>query len=180
VDGERTFFAWDGDTLLSERTEDQPAREYVHYPGTFEALALIGGDGQVYYYHNDVNGLPQELTRSSGDIVWSATYDALGRVEKHLVDDVAQPLRFRGQYFDEETRLCCDRYRYFDPAACSFISQDPIGLAGGENVCAYAPNVRGRLNAAQRDLPDFLQLWQVSRTCRTVLAISSLTMGFIR
>jgi RHS repeat-associated protein len=143
VDGERTFFDWDGDALISERFEDQPAREYVYYPGTFEPLAVIDGDGQVYYYHNDVNGLPQELTRPNGDIVWSAAYDALGRLEKLLVDDVAQPLRFQGQYFDEETRLCYNRHRYFDPATCSFISQDPIGLAGGENVYAYAPNVWG-------------------------------------
>jgi YD repeat-containing protein len=63
VDGERTFFAWDGDALLSERYEDEPAREYVYYPGTFEPLALIDGNGQVYYYHNDVNGLPCELTK---------------------------------------------------------------------------------------------------------------------
>ena len=141
MDGVRTYFAWDGDALLWERLEDQPAREYVYYPGTFEPLAVIDGDGQVYYYHNDVNGLPQELTRPNGDIVWSAAYDALGRVEKLLVDEVAQPLRLQGQYFDEETRLCYNRYRYFDPATCSFISQAPIGLAGGENVYAYAPNV---------------------------------------
>ena len=78
TNGERTFFAWDGDTLLSEQFEDGPVREYVYYPGTFEPLAAIDGDGQVYYYHNDINGLPQELTRPNGDIVWSATYDALG------------------------------------------------------------------------------------------------------
>ena len=53
----------DGDALLSERYEDKPAREYVYYPGTFEPLALIDGNGQVYYYHNDVNGLPCELTK---------------------------------------------------------------------------------------------------------------------
>jgi RHS repeat-associated protein len=67
----------------------------------------------------------------------------MGRVEKLWVDQVAQPLRFQGQYFDEETRLCYNRFRYFDPATCSFISQDPIGLAGGENMYAYAPNVWG-------------------------------------
>ncbi len=59
VNGERTFFKWDGDALLSEQYEDGPVREYVYYPGTFEPLALIDGDGQVYYYHNDPNGLPR-------------------------------------------------------------------------------------------------------------------------
>jgi RHS repeat-associated protein len=159
VNGERTFFAWDGDALLAEKYEDQPAREYVYYPGTFEPLALIDG-GEVYYYHNDVNGLPQELTKPNGDIVWSASYDALGRVGKLLVNDVAQPLRLQGQYYDPEIDLCYNRYRYFDPHTCSFISQDPIGLAGGENIYAYAPNVWGWVdplglscNKSQKKIP---------------------------
>ena len=143
VNGKRTTFTWDGDALLAEQNEDGAVREYVYYPGTFEPLALIDPDGQVYYYHNDVNGLPQELTRSNGDIVWSADYDALGRVEKLLVEDVVQPLRMQGQYYDQETGLCYNRYRYFDPNSCSFISQDPVGLAAGENVYGYAPNVWG-------------------------------------
>jgi RHS repeat-associated protein len=142
VNGERTFFAWDGDALLAEKFEDQPAREYVYYPGTFEPLAVIDAGG-VYYYHNDVNGLPLELTTPGGEIVWSASYDAMGRVGKLLVNDVAQPLRLQGQYYDPEIDLCYNRYRYFDPHTCSFISQDPLGLAAGENVYAYAPNVWG-------------------------------------
>jgi RHS repeat-associated protein len=49
----------------------------------------------------------------------------------------------QGQYWDDEIGLSYNRYRYFDPQICSFISQDPIGFAGGENVYAYAPNVWG-------------------------------------
>jgi RHS repeat-associated protein len=143
VNGERTFFAWDGDALLAEWQDGQTAREYVYYPGTFEPLALIDSDGQLYYYHNELNGLPAELTKPNGEPVWSATYDALGRVEKIRVGEVTQPLRMQGQYWDEEIGLCYNRCRYFDPQICSFISQDPIGFAGGENVYAYAPNVWG-------------------------------------
>jgi RHS repeat-associated protein len=155
VNGERTLFAWDGDALLAEKYEDQPAREYVYYPGTFEPLALIDG-GEVYYYHNDVNGLPQELTKPNGDIVWSASYDAMGRVGKLLVNDVAQPLRLQGQYYDPEIDLCYNRYRYFDPHTCSFISQDPLGLAAGENVYAYAPNVWGWIDPLGLECKDSL------------------------
>jgi RHS repeat-associated protein len=64
-------------------------------------------------------------------------------MDKILVDEVPQPLRMQGQYYDEETGLCYNRSRYFDPQIGSFISQDPIGLAGGDNVYAYAPNVWG-------------------------------------
>ena len=50
---------------------------------------------------------------------------------------------YQGQYYDPELDLCYNRYRYFNPQICSFISQDPLGLAAGENVYAYGPNVWG-------------------------------------
>ncbi|MDI6457774.1 RHS repeat-associated core domain-containing protein [Cronobacter muytjensii] len=55
-------------------------------------------------------------------------------------EPVYQPLRYQGQYFDAETGLHYNRVRYYDPDAGRFISQDPIGLAGGINLYQYAPN----------------------------------------
>jgi RHS repeat-associated protein len=48
-----------------------------------------------------------------------------------------QPLRFQGQYFDVETGLHYNRFRYYDPGAGRFVSQDPIGLAGGDNEYCF-------------------------------------------
>ena len=53
---------------------------------------------------------------------------------------ITNPIRFQGQYHDPETGLHYNRYRYYDPAVGRFISQDPIGYAGGLNLYAYAPN----------------------------------------
>ena len=47
---------------------------------------------------------------------------------------------FQGQYWDEETGLHYNRYRYYDPYSARFASSDPIALAGGTNLHAYAPN----------------------------------------
>ena len=41
------------------------------------------------------------------------------------------PFRYPGQYADAETGLYYNRFRYYDPEAGQYISQDPIGLAGG-------------------------------------------------
>jgi len=53
---------------------------------------------------------------------------------------VYQPLCYQGQYFDAETGMHYKRFRYYDPDAGRFVSQDPIGLAGGVNLYQYAPN----------------------------------------
>jgi RHS repeat-associated protein len=52
-------------------------------------------------------------------------------------------LRFQGQYFDEETGLHYNRFRYYEPDSGRFINQDPIGLMGGVNLFQYAPNPVG-------------------------------------
>jgi RHS repeat-associated protein len=53
---------------------------------------------------------------------------------------VEQPLRFQGQYFDAETGLHYNRFRYYDPVVGRFTSQDPIGLLGGFLLESFAPS----------------------------------------
>lgn len=36
-----------------------------------------------------------------------------------------------------------NRFRYYEPHVGSFVSQDPLGLAAGENVYIFGPNVQG-------------------------------------
>ena len=49
-------------------------------------------------------------------------------------------MRFQGQYFDDETGLHYNTFRYYDPEVGRFVTQDPIGLTGGFNLYSYAPN----------------------------------------
>ncbi|EOT4001614.1 RHS repeat-associated core domain-containing protein, partial [Escherichia coli] len=53
---------------------------------------------------------------------------------------VEQNLRYQGQYLDRETGLHYNLHRYYDPDVGRFMVTDPIGLAGGLNLYAYAPN----------------------------------------
>ena len=109
---------------------------------------------QVYHYHNDHLGTPNELTNTQGEVVWLADYQAWGNTAKvvwreekleqlKVSADELQPIRFQGQSFDTETGLHYNRFRYFDPDLGMFISRDPIGLDGGSNVFQYAPNPTG-------------------------------------
>ncbi len=100
---------------------------------------------ELAYYQCDHLGTPQELTDHEGKVAWAAQHKAWG-LAKVAISDAARragintPIRFQGQYFDEETGLHYNRYRYYDPHSGRFISKDPIGLVGGINVWQYAPN----------------------------------------
>jgi RHS repeat-associated protein len=140
TDGVVTRFYWDGDALLGDVTGDD-TREWVYYPGSFEPLVMVRNE-KFYLYHNEPNGCPSRLLDESGKIVWAARYDAWGKVKKLLVDEVDQPLRLQGQYFDRETGLYYNRFRYYEPIIGTFISQDQLGLAAGENVYGFGSNAQ--------------------------------------
>ncbi|MDR6518774.1 RHS repeat-associated protein [Variovorax paradoxus] len=97
---------------------------------------------EMAFYQCDHLSTPQELT---GSIAWSAQYKAWGEAREAISEagrraGFRNPIRFQGQYWDEETGLHYNRYRYYDPQAGRFISSDPIGLIGGINLHQYAPN----------------------------------------
>ncbi|MGY1891510.1 RHS repeat-associated core domain-containing protein [Pseudomonas sp. SDT291_1_S447] len=149
VNSETTEFFWQGDHLVAESSESE-YRSYVYEPGTFRPLALLDGKGPKkacpFYYQLDHLGTPQELTDYSGDIVWSAQYDAYGKVAALTLageDYLNQPLRFQGQYFDGESGLHYNRHRYYDPRLGRYLTPDPIKLAGGLNQYQYVPNPTG-------------------------------------
>ncbi len=76
---------------------------------------------------------------AQGEIVWSAVYKSYGNLAIDY-QTVPQSLRLPGQYFDEESGLHYNRHRYYDPHCARYISQDPIGLAEGENAYSYMAN----------------------------------------
>ena len=56
-------------------------------------------------------------------------------------DAFSQPYGFTGREYDSETGLYYYRARYYDPTAGRFISEDPIGFAGGDvNLYRYVQN----------------------------------------
>nr|WP_284676673.1 RHS repeat-associated core domain-containing protein [Vibrio sinus] len=133
-----TQFIWDGDVLLQER-QGERSKLYLHEPNTFRPLAQVV-EGQVYHYQLDHIGTPRELTDSDGNIVWSVQYRAYGSVVCKHVDSIENNLRFQGQYYDDETGLHYNRHRYYNPKLGRYLSQDPLGLEGGNNAYLYGVN----------------------------------------
>lgn len=113
-----------------------PVWQHKAMPKAFDALG---------WYQCDHLGTPMEVTLRDGNVAWSGTYKSWGyaeekRSEKNKWEDTHNQLRFQGQYFDIETGLHYNRYRYYDTRLGRFIGKDPIGFTGGINVYSYAPN----------------------------------------
>ncbi|MFS2100430.1 RHS repeat domain-containing protein [Variovorax sp. Varisp85] len=107
---------------------------------------------EIAFYQCDHLGTPQELTDHEGRIAWSASYKAWGEAKQAISEagrkaGFRNPIRFQGQYFDDETGLHYNRYRYYDPVSGRFVSSDPIGLLGGTNLHAAVPNPTGWIDS---------------------------------
>jgi RHS repeat-associated protein len=79
------------------------------------------------------------LIESGGKTLWKAEPDDW-RAVRNEKGIIRQPIRFQGQYHDEETGLYYNRFRFYDPLQGRYITQDPIGLRGGLNNFAYTRN----------------------------------------
>ena len=137
---------WDGKTL-----------EFVYDDGN-QPFAMIYNDGStstLYYYVLNAQGDVIALLNSAGSLVASYNYGAWGNYSVHGADGKKttdptfighiNPLRYRGYYYDRETRLYYLQSRYYDFANCRFINADTFATTDANgflsaNMFAYCEN----------------------------------------
>ncbi|EOX2921283.1 RHS repeat domain-containing protein [Providencia stuartii] len=150
-----THFVWQGLRLLQEQDINTGKCQTYCYEehGSYTPLAVIvkQPSGYHYYWHHcDINSAPLDVTNEQGNTVWSGKYERFGFVRssplsfysdpEREMESFEQNLRYAGQYFDNETGLHFNTFRFYDPQIGRFIMPDPIGLLGGMNLYRYAPN----------------------------------------
>lgn len=106
-------------------------------------LVSVSANAGMYFVHSDQVGAPTKLSDSSARVVWRAENRGYG--EGVYNDDadgngrkVTMNVRYPGQYYDAESGLHYNYFRYYDPKLGRYITSDPIGLAGGINTYEYA------------------------------------------
>jgi RHS repeat-associated protein len=136
---ETRIFHYDfwGHLIAETNQTGQMLAEYV-YLGD-QLLSMIKPGESVYYFHNDHLGMPQILTNDSQAISWKAVYTPFGEAVTSIAT-VDNPFRFPGQYYDTETGLHYNYFRYYNPQTGRYITPDPIGLEGGMNLFVYVQN----------------------------------------
>ncbi|MGK4007240.1 RHS repeat-associated core domain-containing protein [Sorangium sp. So ce1036] len=144
-------FVWDRDVLVHEVKEsDGPDpvlwyRTYIHrtegpHPLAHRDTTIVGGHRREAAWVHYVQGPgehPALLISGSGEILADLRPTVWGYIDPSMNARADTPLRYPGQYFDEETGLCYNRYRFYDPRIGRYISPDPVGLLGGLDPFAY-------------------------------------------
>jgi RHS repeat-associated protein len=138
--GVSTNFVYDGQDVVKDINSDGSTVDYVNGPGIDNKLRLtdsrLAATGPLYFVHDHL-GSTTAFTNSLGVAVSQATYDSFGNAN---VGANLTRYTYTGREFDSDTGLYYYRARWYDPQIGRFISEDPIGLAGGINSFAYVSN----------------------------------------
>ena len=111
-------------------TERRDMTVWLFDEESFVPVAMIK-EGRSYSILTDQLGTPTEAYDAKGNEVWGRVLDMDGNVIEETGNKGMVPFLFQGQYYDRETGLAYNRFRYYSPQIGMYISQDPIGLAGG-------------------------------------------------
>ncbi|MGO1870384.1 MULTISPECIES: RHS repeat-associated core domain-containing protein [Halomonas] len=142
-----THYGWDGDRIVREETDNQRTT-IVYEPGSFVPMLRIDDTQQGQHlsaFITDALGTPMQLVAPNGETKWQAQPDDWAAIKSER-GDTTQPIRFQGQWQDEESGLYYNRHRYYDPQQGRYIGQDPIGLRGGTNLYGYVANPTGMVD----------------------------------
>ena len=143
--------------VMRQTWGDNNALEFVYDDGN-QPFAMIYKHGQtteLYYYVLNAQGDVIALLNANGALVASYNYGAWGNYSVHDKDGKKNtstsfighinPLRYRGYYYDRETRLYYLQSRYYDFANCRFINADAYATTNAGsflscNMFAYCGN----------------------------------------
>ncbi|MCV2366427.1 hypothetical protein LNV23_23630, partial [Paucibacter sp. DJ1R-11] len=136
-----TYFFYDGSQLVAEAdAEGAVQQQYVWIND--KPVAMLA-QGQVLHVHTDHRNAPLALTDASRQVVWQAQvadYLEATPAQGRSLGSVAFNLRGSNQYQDPETGLHYNTHRYYDAQAGRYLTPDPMGLAVGPDLYAFALN----------------------------------------
>ena len=124
-------------------------RSYVWGPGIDNLLSMtvLGAATNTYYALKDHLGSVLALTDNAGNIVESYRYDAWGRTTVYAANGsaltasaVGNRYCWQGREYSWKTGLYYFRARWYEPVSGRWMSNDPIGIAGGMNQYVFCAN----------------------------------------
>lgn len=133
------WLVYDGDQLaLVSNTSGQVQEEYGWLGGSTLLGMNLAADTLVAVNDVQLGVTVQGMVRlGSGSLV--KRYELTPWGEPVVADTgLGVRVRFGGHQYDRESGLYWMRARFYDPETGRFLTEDPIGIAGGMNLYAYA------------------------------------------
>lgn len=135
-------FSWDGARLSEAEIPDSATiiwdySEEAWIPAiqTAQTSADLSSD-RCYAFMADEAGAAPIAVKEDGTTAWRADWHLWGGHDHQP----AFPLRFPGQFYDEETSLAQSYFRHYDSVAAQFATADPLGLAPASLPHGYVVN----------------------------------------
>lgn len=130
-------YVYDGHNVLLDLDSSLAVTtSYLNGPGLDEHLRQTNVTTGVSYFLTDHLRSTSALTDSTGNVVETLSYDSFG----NNAGSARTRYTYTGRERDPDTGLLYYRARFYDPQIGRFMSEDPIGLAGGINFYAYVGN----------------------------------------
>jgi RHS repeat-associated protein len=142
---------WQGNNLLAELNGSANGNiaEYSYRPGLDNHHAVIVA-GTPYFVHRDAIGNVIALTDSSENVkriyAWGVWGELTGGTDYRPFNN-SDRSRFKGAlWLGPQIDLYYMRARWYEARSGRFLSEDPLGIAGGLNPYTYAANdpINGR------------------------------------
>lgn len=139
-----TEYFWDSDRLAAELHSDGSLRIFIYVDDfsltpwlmiDYDAVDAEPASGKLHYLVTDQRGAPVAALDAHGERVWSADLAPYGLANIKGTLEVSH--RLAGQFYDPETGLCYNRFRYYSPELGRYIEEDPAGIGGGVNLYSY-------------------------------------------
>ena len=137
VNGVKTRYIYNGADIVGEIFDDNI---YTYYRAT-ELIGYTNNKGDRYYYRQNSHGDVTALLTVDGQEKKTYSYNAYGKetpfslaptgsqtvvqLWKAETEQIHNPFRYCGEYYDLETGFVYLRARMYDPSTGRFISQDP-------------------------------------------------------
>ncbi|MEU9073024.1 RHS repeat-associated core domain-containing protein [Streptomyces sp. NPDC048306] len=151
---ESTVFAWDGAVLGEQTTISSKQQNPVTLTWDHQGFRPVAQreritaaeapqdeiDSRFFAIITDLVGSPTDLIDETGETAWRSRSTLWGKTTWDASSSTYTPLRFPGQYFDPETELHYNYFRYYDPEVARYLTSDPLGLVPGPNAVTYVEN----------------------------------------
>lgn len=181
VTNNTTVFHYDlfGNLILETNQNGNVKKVYVYADTTpIAQITKSGSTETLTHIHTDHQETPRLATNNNKTVVWRWEGRAFGENNPKQDPDgdgnnTSIPLRFAGQYDDNESGLLYNWHRYYDPKLGRYITSDPIGLAGGLNPYHYGNSNPFRWNdpsgLIEKCIREWIDKWiPIARDWKTV------------